>query len=503
MSRTRTPRGGEGHAEGHAPWAGELLTRDPFDGPKPEAYDALADLFLGDQQGGAEPARRPEDPMHSRATPMLRLTPEMPEPSPGAAPGQVEERDQVVPAPTGRIEGLILGHLPVIAGAWVMQYARHAASGSSSPVALVRLRSGEGTLEVLGPAAAGALGEDRRFASFADAVAHLAGRIGLWLVRVEETAEPTLAELPGVDALTLLSGADEAATVAAYRAIKHLLPADAEAQGPSVRLAIMGASADKSAAGAAKLARAAEAFLRRTIEVAPCIQKIGGGPRSELAWSGRVEAPVEETLRWLCAAVHEHPLDAAPAVRTVTLAPLIAAAAQVEHRQHVAPSEPESTLPTFEPLPDLEAPPTLEPIPAPSAPIMDSIDLPSSRPGLLARHLPSLAALSITCPYAPSVELAVAEDGALHLLALEGSAGEQPAVAQLVTAAAWVRDHMPLLRLAAPADGRRLSEADPILHLLTTRAAAIRRLGESGVRLHVLTNVRVGDQTAWACADLN
>jgi hypothetical protein len=42
-----------------------------------------------------------------------------------------------------------------------------------------------------------------------------------------------------------------------------------------------------------------------------------------------------------------------------------------------------------------------------------------------------------------------------------------------------------------------------VLHLLTTSAPSVRRLGESGVRLHVLVSARAAGEHVWACADLN
>jgi hypothetical protein len=374
-----------------------------------------------------------------------------------------------------------------------MQYARHIAELEPGPVALLRLRSGEGTLELLGTGAGEALGNDRRFASLKEAAEHLAGQVAAWLIRVEETAEPVLADLTDLTQLTLLSGADEAATVAAYRAIKHLVPSSDDDEGPTIRLAMMGAAADHANNGAAKLARAAEAFLQRKVEVTACVAKIAGGQRSELAWSGRVEAPIEETLGWLVRTIHSRPFSMPKTTLAPTTTPLAAAAVQVNA---VAASKPPApSAPTARPV----APST--PSPAPVVPAMR--DVAPLKSGLLSRHLPTLRALGITCPYASGVELATADDGTIHLLALEGAAADQPALPRLMTAAAWVRDHLALLKLAAPAEGRKVAEAEPILHLLTTSAPTVRRLTDSGLRLHVLVSSKTGDETVWACADLN
>ena len=78
-------------------------------------YDALADLFLSDQPDA----------------PTLRLT----EP-PRAAPENPE--DQAPPAKPLVVEALVLGHFPVLSGAWAAQHARCLAEETGRPVALAR-----------------------------------------------------------------------------------------------------------------------------------------------------------------------------------------------------------------------------------------------------------------------------------------------------------------------------------------------------------------------------
>jgi hypothetical protein len=115
--------------------------------------------------------------------------------------------------------------------------------------------------------------------------------------------------------------------------------------------------------------------------------------------------------------------------------------------------------------------------------------------------MPGLQPLAFACPYAAGVEIAVGPEGGLHLLTLDCAPAEQTPLARLTTAGAWARDHLPLLRSAAASCP--LSDAPAVLHLFTTNAASIRRLGDSGIRLHVLVSVKAGDRLAWACADLN
>src|SRR5262249_33903539 len=147
-------------------------------------YDALADLFLG-ENGAARPA---------------------------ASSGASEASSPARPAPAAGplVEGLILGHLPVLASAWVQQYARQLAMDHNGPVAPLRLRAGEASLEVIGSR----LKEDcHQKPGLELALAEAAAHAVAWLLRVDETTEPRLPELPGFSAITLLTGADEAAVV--------------------------------------------------------------------------------------------------------------------------------------------------------------------------------------------------------------------------------------------------------------------------------------------------
>src|SRR4051812_49587561 len=70
---------------------------------RPDAYDALTDLFLSEVA----------------AAPPAHLGAKLPQAEGGPRTAALSE-----PCPV-RIEGLILGHLPVLASAWVQQYARH------------------------------------------------------------------------------------------------------------------------------------------------------------------------------------------------------------------------------------------------------------------------------------------------------------------------------------------------------------------------------------------
>lgn len=76
-----------------------------------------------------------------------------------------------------------------------------------------------------------------------------------------------------------------------------------------------------------------------------------------------------------------------------------------------------------------------------------------------------------------------------------------------MSVAGWAFDHAELIRLASPraplSSGSSGEAPATVLHLLTDQPRDVRRLLESGVRVHQVSSVRVTGQTAWICRDLN
>lgn len=433
---------------------------EPKGGRTPDAYDALTDLFLGD---GPAPA-----------------------PSPAAAPTLSEAASETPSAGGARtsvyVEGLILGHLPVLAAAWATQYARHVAAERRGPVALVRIRGDGASIDLIG----GGTGLVTAATSLEDAVRIAAAEARAWLIRVDETSEPRLVDQWGLDAVTLLTAANEAAIVASYRTIKQLFkPGEDDESGPEVRLAIMGATAEQAAEASAKLERAARAFLRRDVGVTACISKIGPG-RSQTLYRGGADGPADEVL--------------------MRVVPLIRSMPAIGDLQPSAPTPPPAPEPAIAVPPSVPAAPS-EPEEFRQRDVQAAV--PASVAGLagtapLALHLDGLKPLQSACPMAPGVELAADETGRLHLLARAAGGGVDEALSQLAAAAGWAGVHLPLLRLAARADGARLDGTGrPVLHLFSADARAVRRLGDADVRLHLLVRVEVGGQAGWYCTALN
>ena len=130
-------------------------------------------------------------------------------------------------------------------------------------VALVRVLQGEVSVDLFPcvPSASPAmppLPPD----DLAGAIAIAARHAGRWLMQADDVEEPRLAALAPVDVVTLLSGVNEAAVVAAYRTIKGLSVGLAERRsdqdaGPRLRVAMIGADEDRASEVSAKLRHAA------------------------------------------------------------------------------------------------------------------------------------------------------------------------------------------------------------------------------------------------------
>lgn len=407
--------------------------RDVWEAPSADEFDALADLFL-------EPAAR-------------------------CAPSSEARR--------ARVELVTLGHLPSVAGVWAGQYARRVAEATGRPVALARLRDDGVTVELFG---AGAGHETSRSAERAISDAVRAGAD--LLLCVEERDESALLGSGSIEALNLLTGADQASLVGAYRKLKSLLGRMPEDARPRVRIAVVGAPAEKSESAYARLARSTRSFLSAEVERLDPIERI---EPARAALLHRGAAPADPT-RLIRAASNEQ----APAAARVEPEPI-----------EIDAEFPASTLPPT-------APPTAPARATPPAPLslpdaLPELRIPEGEAGVKTgreremRVLPDLEWLGIECPDSPGVSLALDGDGRLHLIARGATAD---AAMGLAAAKAWALRHAGLLDAACRATAERVLRADltPTLTLLTEDARTARALLDTEVRVHLL--VRPGASTA-------
>ncbi len=470
-------------------------------GARPDSdFDALAELFLGEHGGERGPAAAASPAAAPNSTPPLRLVsppievaaPESSHP-PRSANGaeqptasSIAERE---PAGVEGVEALILGHLPMIAGAWASRYAASAAERERRPIALARLSAGRVSIEVHGappqPSAnrsASSLGGSIRFAQ----------RIGArWMVRVDAVDEASLAGLDGVTEVTVLSGADEAAVVGAYKALKAIA---SMGEGPAATgaptafgLAIMGAGGERAAKAAARLSQAVAAFLERPLQVASPVERIGPLRALRLVDGAAVEGP--EALLGALGRPPEPPEEAGPGQNPRKLL-----------RPGVEP-RPENCEDQVE---RASAPSLGEATGAGIAKTTDVLLRAASvtdkgADAALSTHVAGLRALPARCPYAESIEMAIDGDGGLHLL----TKASREAVESLLIVAEWARAHARLLSHTIPRGLRLNAQRDIARHVFTDEPAAARRLCDLPIRVHLLAPVTVEGRTGWFCTALN
>ncbi len=428
-------------------------------------YDALADLFLSEGMlaGPLAPKGAPE--ASPAAEPGSQRSPESAAPVPGW------------PGPASRpatVEAVILGHLPVYAAPWATQYARHLGEEHGGPVALVRMQGGKTTLDLVG------------VAEKVDAVDDLEGAMSRagslarsWLVRVDELNEAALAGVGGIDRVSVLSGADQAALTSTYRTLKflHEQVRSHEAQPPALRVVLMGADAPRAHEACEKLRQTTLRFLGEPVEIVVGPRQMGPTPISPLC----KPVPAPEVAD-VVAMARRAGVASAPASRIGPVLPNVHAA--VPPMIHTMPG----------PTPSRTAPEAPPPAGAPG----------DTDRGRLSRHLAGLAPLPVTCPYAADTELAADARGIVHVLArVEGGRSPGEVISRLVSVAGWVSDHLALLRLAVPAARLSPEGAETTLHLFTDEPKGVRRLLDSGVRLHFLASLEADGRTAWVCRELN
>ena len=432
-----------------------------------DEIDALTDLFLGSPTPA--PAAAVDDdiplpPLRSAPAPTGSLPAQSPAHSPAVTPASnpPARREHAQPAAlatthprasaahghagqarSGEIESIVVGHLPILASAWVHQYARSCAARSQAPVALVRVRGRSASIDLLGQGRTLTLPEGSSLAAAVAAAAPLAPH---WILSVDEVGEPELAALPGVHRVTLLTGANDAAVVACYRAIKGLCLAQSESllSPPAIRAAVMGSPQPKAEPAAARLANTVATHLARSIEVLALPDRIAAGP-SVPVFVGACDLAPADLGRLVIDSVRAHhglASDHAPA--------------------HV----PSANSHAVEP------------------------QAPNDRPqGTLWSKVAGLRGIETRCPYAPRVELAVSDAGEVHAFShAADEPGVERALTDLTAATAWVRTNADVLRAAIPELARRVGAVPTTEHLVTAAPKPARRLLDSPVRVHLLAN---------------
>ena len=377
------------------------------------------------------------------------------------------------------IELLLPAHLPVQGGLWLVPYAgREAADGLS-----ILLKMHEDTIDL---AAIGQGDFDLSGCASLDSVMECIGtEVAHWIVQPPSDADPTSLLHCDADCVTLLSGADQAAVVGAYRLLKGLISASGTTVDlPSIRLVIVGAEERAASDAANRIIQTAHHQLDVLIEVGLPLPAMGSTSRvisqvsiprtrnivdlmSRLRSSFAPPEEIPTTHRF------EHPDSGHSTPERST----------PDHVEHLEPSSPQEPIKMVEPqVIQVEEQPVVEPVSVPMNSYASNVD------GLLS--------IAPRCPEHEHIELAIDGKGRMHVLANAEDFRDCAIVA------GWFGRHHKLIVMAC--GGMAIdTEKPPIQHLFTDDAVSVADLHGSGVRLHLIAEVEVEGKTGTFSTPLN
>jgi len=301
----------------------------PIDDEHAQAFDALADLFLGaptpnplaspasdDPSSPAEPSLEApiDQPIaHAPPTASLRLTRDdddhphdestdhKPDPLPPTSSS----------SPTPQIEVILQAPLPGLASSWVQHHARAQAATLRQ---LTLIRAGRSSCRVdrlhvrdqgFAPAP-GSLHTDLRQALHAAHALHT-------VIAPSEGDEHALLLNPACTHITLLSGCDQSSIVGAYRRLKRLSELFASAsttadqpapRTPEIRVLFVGSDEHAAKAAFARLSDAAGSFLRMPLAMLAPVHRLcpAGNVLADALYDGPLTVELTDALNILSAA---------------------------------------------------------------------------------------------------------------------------------------------------------------------------------------------------------
>ena len=374
---------------------------------------------------------------------------------------------EIVVVPSPRIECLLPGHLPVRAHAWYLPCARSLV-GPRHPGVLARIEEEQVQLT--------SFGLDREEADRFDSLPELARVCGQWFILPDSRIE--YPEVTGFDAdrITILTGADQAALVAAYQMIKSIVSgASVDPLKLDIGLFIAGSPEAQAVETASRLADTARRQLGCVISFRGSIQRIEHDDSSSCGMrmplpDGGINAFVSDVRSAL----------ACPRSTGSTVEPVLP----------VKPMKLEP--PAVENVPMEFTPAKLMPAPSEDLETVEtpgSMDTPGGH-GSLASNIDGLVLLPFRCPSCDHIELAVDESGRVHCL------GDIDDLRSLLIAEGWVISQGSLLQ-AACADHRVTDCSSPTLHGFTSDPMKVSDLHGTTLQLHLLVEVQVGDSQTW------
>jgi hypothetical protein len=451
-----------------------------------------------------------------------------------------------------RCELVVLGHLPGLASAWIVQYARHVADSRSCTVGLLRLQGDQTWIDLVPPAGK-TIAQPTNGAIFdasgsgAQAALGAAKReAGRWIVRAEEQNAVDLSTLTNDVCVTVLSGADEAAIVSSYKLLKRFAGELGEV-GTRLRLVILDSDRSRASDAVERIRQTVASHVGKGIVLLPLVAKMG--PTGSVSmYRGKTRFGVLDALSELNeresdsinGAVELEPEPMREPVKNVGRRDLPSLAELVQDAFGTDPeAEAASTLDTAEEEPQREVTreelaaalglseeddgdaallqaireteldaPVEEPVEEPIEERVEEVIVAKAEPVAQAAWEPvslidGLRPLGMACPYASGVLLAMDGAGAMHLVvstvAGRGGVAVGDASGQLLTAASWAVDHASILKMAV----KNLVIGTPMLHVIVDDLKPARGLLDTGIRVHLAVTVSVAGREVTVAKALN
>lgn len=352
------------------------------------------------------------------------------------------DEPSVVPA---SVDLLLLGHLPVQGSLWLVPYAGRESQGGIG--ALIRMHEDTVDLAIVGESTL----DISQCESLDDAFDIIASAVTCWMVQPPSDVDSTSLLHCDADRITLLSGADQAAVVGAYRLLKGLVLASSNTEeNPPMNLVIVGTEERAANDAANRIVQTAHHQLGVQLSVSHPLPAMGSGSRVGSQASFQRSSSIVDILSRIRAVSTEVSEESQPSM----------------------PVTPRHAVEIEEPVTD--------------SPMNDAADTPRqemSHPSL-ASHVDGLIGLKARCPGHEEVELALDTQGRVHVLA----DAEDFRDATIVSS--WVTQHRDLIAMAC--GGIEIdASATPKQHVFTANAIMVADLHGTDIALHLLTEVEV------------
>jgi hypothetical protein len=471
------------------------------------AMDALADLFLGPPPGT------------SAARGTARPTPRLAEASRDHDGG---DGPPPPPPPAHIIEAVSLGNLPGIASAWPSQYARALSRQTGQPIGLLHAAGSELIIQLIDArhvSLDGHLSSDLTTGlrepevltttsqtagqAVATVLSH-ASRVLMVLSTPEDEAD-VLAD-PRVSIVTLLTGADDASCVSAYRTIRRLAGAIDAARSDQhepvvLSLGTCGGAMPKAEAALARLRESATNFLDVQLKHAAHLERLEAGPgTSSVLFDGAIDVRLSELLsagaampRVMPSVSTRHGVNIAPPVSTTSSAAAPLRLKRFADDGHTPNAQPPVASAVIEAKPTSVLPPPMPaaastpPMPSSAVGSAASRDVDAPRQTALGPVLAGLSALPFHCPQDGELLLATDAAGVPQVVARAIGVEPRQMVYRLIAVAAWMWANRSLLSQVS--GGSMRDDVRPQLHLITDDIAAVRALLDSEIKVHAAIDV--------------